>query len=84
MYLMFYLLDGDDVTVQLGTFVFLSTDDEHFLPVTIIEDEIAEEEEEVTIIITVPGTQPPHIISLIIQDNDGKCMPRLEHGIILL
>ena len=57
--------------VEVGTFVFSPTDDEHFLPVTVIEDEIAEEEEEVTVVITVPGNQPPHIISLTVLDNDG-------------
>ena len=59
------------MVVNVGTFTFPPTADKQFLPVTLVNDTVAEEEEEVSIVISVPG-QTPQVITLIIQDNDGE------------
>ena len=51
-------------------FVFSPADVEHFLSLTVLDDDIAEEDEEVSFIITVTG-QPTDIITFIFSDNDG-------------
>lgn len=55
----------------MGTFTFGVSVDEVFLPVTILDDNVAEDEEEVSILISFNNGEPPHIVTLIIQDNDG-------------
>ena len=61
---------ADDVLVDVGTFTFAPSVDEVYVPVTVVDDEVAEGEEEVTIVISIPG-QLPQVITLLIQDNDG-------------
>ena len=66
---------AEDITVSVGTFTIpqlKKTTTEVFLPVSIVDDSIAEDEEEVTILIRFNPGGPPQIVTLIIQDNDGR------------
>ena len=63
---------AEDITVTVGTFSIPPSMNEMFLPVSILDDSVAEDEEEVSILIRFnPGT-PPQTVTLIIQDNDGR------------
>ena len=59
-----------DVSVSDGAFTFSPTDVEDFVTIIVMEDDIAEDDEEFSILVEVDG-QPTVTINMIIRENDG-------------
>lgn len=60
---------SDDFSVVSGTFTFLPSDNERFLPITVNDDDVAEDDEQFSLVVMISGQR--HVLNFIIRDNDG-------------